>query len=184
MSATVPRLVLGSSWARLTRADSAETFVRGPRFVVCDATGKGYCRGMRPAGVEMNTFPHIKLELDLPRRFSIQGELWSTLHEHVDWTLQQTIVGPTLRRTNGVSWAEIGIGMASNAKDRSAGFGQGMAHSCGTGELEPALLAGVGTGLNVGGHVLFDVRLSGGVDVGDTRTDVYHANLVVAFKWQ
>ena len=56
--------------------------------------------------------------------------------------------------------------------------------SCSPGAPQPALLAGLGTWINAGDHMLFDRRLRGGVSVGDDGGDVYHANLVVGFLWQ
>jgi hypothetical protein len=41
----------------------------------------------------------------------------------------------------------------------------------------------VGTWFGVGEHMYFDLRLRGGVSVGDAGADVYHANLVAAFLW-
>jgi hypothetical protein len=183
VSASVPSVVLGASAARFTHVEGVESFVRGAPYAVCDPSRGEYCAGMHVTGVEMNTFPRLKLALDLPESFTIEGHLWTMTHEEVNLELRQAIMGTTLRRTSDRGWAEIGVGMAERAEARNtANDPRGMA--CAPGAPEPALLAGLGTWFSAGDHMLFDLRLRGGVSVGDDGGDVYHANLVVGFLWQ
>ncbi len=182
VSAAVPTVVMGSSAARMSSLGEVETMVRAPRFAVCDADGSEFCSGLHATGVAMNLYPHWKLHLNLPAHFSLQGHMWSMSHEAVDLTLRQAIVGTTLRHVSGRDWYELGVGMAERAEaEHTHGEGAG---GCDPGPVRPALLAGVGTWFNAGNHMFFDLRVSGGVDVGDASPDVFHANLVLAFLWQ
>jgi hypothetical protein len=183
VSATVPSVVLGSSAARFARVEGVDTFVRSAPFAVCDPSRGAYCAGMRVTGVEMNTFPRVKLALDLPEHFTIEGHLWTMTHEEVNRELRQAIMGTTLRRTSQRGWVEAGVGVAERAEAENTS-NDPRALACEPGAPEPAVLAGLGTWITAGDHMLFDLRLRGGVSVGDEGADVYHANLVVGFVWQ
>jgi hypothetical protein len=184
VSATVPAVVLGSSASRFAGAHGfgLESFVRGAPFAVCDPSRGNYCDGMHVSGVEMNTFPRFRLDIDLPASFSIQGHLWTMTHEQVDLELRQAIMGTTLRYAMGQSWYELGAGVAERAEN------QNLEHDprgidCQPGAPQPAVLAGVGAWFAASEHVYFDLRLRGGVSVGDEGADVYHANLVAQLIW-
>jgi hypothetical protein len=185
VSATVPAVVLGSSASRFAGAHGLglESFVRGAPFAVCDPSRGNYCDGMRVSSVEMNTFPRLRLDIDLPADFSIQGHLWTMTHEEVDLELRQAIMGATLRRASGQSWVELGAGVAERAENENLDHDpRGV--ECQPGAPQPAVLAGVGTWFAAGAHAWFDLRLRGGVSVGDEGADVYHANLVAQFIWE
>jgi hypothetical protein len=103
-------------------------------------------------------------------------------HQEVDLELRQAIMGTTIRRTSGHTWYELGAGVAERAENENLDHDpRGVA--CKPGAPQPAVLAGVGTWFGVGEHMYFDLRLRGGVSVGDAGADVYHANLVAAFLW-
>jgi hypothetical protein len=183
VSASVPSVVLGSSAARFARVEGVDTFVRGASYAVCDPSRGEYCAGMHVTGVEMNTFPRLKLAVDLPANFTIEGHLWTMTHEEVNLELRQAIMGTTLRRSSDRGWFEVGVGMAERAEAKNTtNDPRGM--DCAPGAPQPAVLAGLGTDFWAGDHMQFDLRLRGGVSVGDEGGDVYHANLVVGFVWQ
>src|SRR5262249_14066317 len=149
VSAAVPSVVLGSSSARLVRAEGVDAFVRGAPFAVCDPSRGAYCAGMSVTGIEMNTFPHLKLAVPLPANFSLEGHLWTMTHEEVNMTLRQAVFGSVLRHVEGNSWYELGAGFADRAEDRNE-TNDPRGATCHPGPLEPALLAGVGSGFTIG----------------------------------
>jgi hypothetical protein len=184
VSATVPAVVLGSSASRFAGAHGIglDSFVRGAPFTVCDPSRGNYCDGMSVSGVEMNTFPRFRLDIPLPASFSLQGHLWTMTHDEVDLELRQAIMGTTLRYSSGHSWYELGAGMAERAENQNVDHDpRGV--DCQPGTPQPAVLAGVGTWFAASEHTYFDLRLRGGVSVGDEGADVYHANLVAQFIW-
>jgi hypothetical protein len=180
VSAAVPSVVIGSSSARMTRLEAIESFTRGPRFAVCDESQGGICNGVKVAGIEMNTFPRFRLQLDLPASFTVQGHLWAMSLEDESQTIRQAVVGSTLRHSGERNWYELGLGFAERAEERDTGddFRTG---GCDPGPMKPALLAGVGTWVGIGDHMWLDLKLRGGASIDE---DVYHATFAVSFLWQ
>jgi hypothetical protein len=183
LSAAIPGIVLGSSSARMVRSEGFDPFVRGARFASCDPARGEYCAGTHVAGIDMNTFPRFKLNLDLPSHFTLEGHLWSMTHDEVNLEVRQAVLGTALRRQDGNRWYEVGFGMAERSEAKNETNDPRGVDGCQPGPIQPALLAGIGTAFAVGDHMWFDLRLRGGMAVGE-GADVYHANLVVGFDWQ
>ena len=184
----LPALMVGSSALGFDRPSLAIE-ARAPRFAVCDPSGDD-CEDLHPYQIHMTIFPRWKLQLRLPRDFALHGHLWSMSHDEVDLSMRQAIVGGTVRKKWGPRWVELGAGFAQRAvalRDNDATDGDASAGadtSGDVGRLGMALLAGAGVWLPAGEHMLFDLRLRGGLGVGERGEGVYSANLVVAFTWQ
>jgi hypothetical protein len=179
VSAVLPAVVLGSSASGATHYQSNEIVLRGPRFAVCDPFAAD-CRGLYSQQIDMNTSPRFELRVPLPASLSLRGHLWTVLDEDVDVSTRQGIVGTTLRHERGGDWFELGAGMAREVRQVHDAFGDVDVE----GPQMLAVLAGVGTAVQVGQHMMFDLRLRGGLSVGDGAGDIYHCTLGVGFLWQ
>ncbi len=157
--------------------------LRAPRFAVCDPKGDD-CRGLHPYQIKMEIFPHWELRVPLPAGFMLTNHNWTMEHDAVDLSLRQAMIGGTVRyQHSDLFWTELGTAMAERSLSRPEE--SDLLASGDVGHMGIALLAGAGGWIHLSEHMELDLRLRGGVSLGDDRaTRVYHANLVVSFGWR
>ena len=184
--ASAQAVILGSSAVGRLGEQSLEPRVRvplerAPRFATCDdAAG---CKGLHPYHIDMEVFPHWELRVPLPVGFMLTNHNWTMEHDSVALSLRQARGGGTLRYQRGDDWwLELGGALAEQSVSRPVV--SDVLASGDVGRMLPALLAGAGGWVHLGAHADLDVRLRGGMSVGDGGDSVYHANLVLAFEWQ
>ncbi len=204
VGAVLPAAAFGSTVAAMIGLQSRaggeapeRRAITGTAWLICDPAAED-CAGLEPHAISMQTMPRWDLRISLPRDFELRGHMWTMTHEDVDVSMRQAIVGGTLRHRAAGRWAEIGVGFAERAIDAGdeyegkrrgpfdddAGEGRSAVARAAIERLGPALLAGVGVSIVAGRHARFDLRLRGGLGVGDGAEGVYHCHLGVAFVWR
>ena len=160
---------------------SRDLTLRAPGFAVCAEDGSDFCRGLHPYKIEMDVYPHWEFRVPLPEGFMLTNHNWTMEHDAADLSLRQAMVGGTVRYQPGqLYWLELGAALAEQSishPEATELFASGD-----VGHLGPAALAGVGGWIHLGSHAELDLRLRGGVSLGDDDASrVYYTNLVVSF---
>jgi hypothetical protein len=160
---------------------------RAPAWAVCDPSGSD-CPGLYPYTIKMNVFANWDLRVPLPAGFLLTNHNWTMTHDAADLSIRQAIVGGTLRMQGRDRWVELGVGVAEQSRVRpelDLGAEYSGADAGGNvGRIGAALLAGVGGWIQLNPHIELDLRLRGGLGVGELASHVYHCNFVIAFNWR
>jgi hypothetical protein len=177
--------LLGSAAASsaASRALALPDTLRAPVFATC--ASEGDCQDLHPYVIHMEVFPHWDFRVPLPEGFMLTNHNWTMEHDAVNLSVRQAIIGGTLRFQHGDAWwIELGAaGAEASISHPDAVDADGALAGNDVGRIGLAGLAGVGGWIPLGEHMELDLRLRGGVGVGEAGGGIYHVKLVVALAW-